>query len=329
MIQQAYFSNIRENIILMLEGACAKVQIAMAWFTSAELYHTLKNLLHRGIEVELVLLDNPINFMEYAPDFNDFIKAGGRLYLASSEIKFMHHKFCIIDNSIAITGSYNWTYYAETRNIENILVTDDKNIVNLYSKEFSRLIKVLFSSVCSVQRYTWEEIENMDEVDSTEINHEIKCISKIQKRPIRIITKTKTQIRVSKITQHPFAVYNFGVVAVDNPEDPNSRLIPMELIKNDTPLPFTSEKIIANFNYVNHSNLFCQFYYGVDASFAPLCEEDNTNLIDGVSTADNNCEIEYQMTLDIDGTLRIDMQCLQSAKRKTITTFNPKFVKYE
>ena len=52
----------------------------------------------------------------------------------------MHHKFCIVDNNITITGSYNWTYYAESRNIENVLITDDELIANQYEKEFVSII---------------------------------------------------------------------------------------------------------------------------------------------------------------------------------------------
>jgi phosphatidylserine/phosphatidylglycerophosphate/cardiolipin synthase-like enzyme len=42
--------------------------------------------------------------MYYAPDFNEFIKAGGKLRIANAENGFMHHKFCVIDNDLAITG---------------------------------------------------------------------------------------------------------------------------------------------------------------------------------------------------------------------------------
>lgn len=55
----------------------------------------------------------------------------------------MHHKFCVIDDKIAITGSYNWTYYAETRNVENIIISDNPEIVNGYASEFQRLKQAL------------------------------------------------------------------------------------------------------------------------------------------------------------------------------------------
>lgn len=51
----------------------------------------------------------------------------------------MHHKFCVIDNEVVITGSYNWTASADKRNNENLLVIHDAKIAQEYSAEFNRL----------------------------------------------------------------------------------------------------------------------------------------------------------------------------------------------
>ena len=121
-MEYAYFTGIRSQILPYLKKSVKEVKIAMAWFTSQELFDSLLDCLKRDINVELILLDHAINFMHYAPDFNRFVNAGGKLRIAGSNVGFMHHKFCIVDNKIAITGSYNWTYYAESRNVENIVI---------------------------------------------------------------------------------------------------------------------------------------------------------------------------------------------------------------
>lgn len=51
----------------------------------------------------------------------------------------VHHKFCIIDDKIVITGSYNWTYYAENRNWENIIVIENEASVKAYIQEFEKI----------------------------------------------------------------------------------------------------------------------------------------------------------------------------------------------
>lgn len=106
----------------------------MTWFTSHELFDALQNCLKRGVRVRLVLLDDAINYMKYAPDFNQFVKQGGELHIATVEQRFMHHKFCVIDGSLVITGSYNWTYYAESRNIENVVITDIPQLAAAYGR---------------------------------------------------------------------------------------------------------------------------------------------------------------------------------------------------
>lgn len=51
----------------------------------------------------------------------------------------MHNKFAIIDEAVIITGSFNWTLSASTKNQENILILENKQVVNSYLSEFNKL----------------------------------------------------------------------------------------------------------------------------------------------------------------------------------------------
>ncbi len=51
----------------------------------------------------------------------------------------MHHKVFIIDNETVVTGSFNPTLSADTKNDENLLVIHDKKIAELYLNEFDSL----------------------------------------------------------------------------------------------------------------------------------------------------------------------------------------------
>ncbi len=51
----------------------------------------------------------------------------------------MHHKFCVIDGTTLVTGSYNWTRSAAQDNEENMLVTDDVRLVRPFAAAFERL----------------------------------------------------------------------------------------------------------------------------------------------------------------------------------------------
>lgn len=53
----------------------------------------------------------------------------------------MHHKFMVVDEKIALTGSYNWTRSAAKFNHENLLLTRDQSVVKAFMKEFQDLWK--------------------------------------------------------------------------------------------------------------------------------------------------------------------------------------------
>jgi phosphatidylserine/phosphatidylglycerophosphate/cardiolipin synthase-like enzyme len=92
-MEQAYFTGIKNQIISLIDEATNNLKIAVAWFTNDDLFASLIRSLNRGLKVELILLDDSINFMDYAPDFNQFIEIGGILRIAKSDVGFMHHKF--------------------------------------------------------------------------------------------------------------------------------------------------------------------------------------------------------------------------------------------
>ncbi len=51
----------------------------------------------------------------------------------------MHNKYCIIDNRVLITGSYNWSAAAEYSNDENALFLEGAPIIQDYAADFERL----------------------------------------------------------------------------------------------------------------------------------------------------------------------------------------------
>ena len=56
----------------------------------------------------------------------------------------MHNKFCIIDYSTIITGSYNWSYKAEN-NFENVIINyDDTALAEQFISEFNQIRKQFY-----------------------------------------------------------------------------------------------------------------------------------------------------------------------------------------
>jgi len=51
----------------------------------------------------------------------------------------MHHKFALVDGRRLVTGSLNWTLTAVQNNKENIMVTEEPDLVMPFVQEFQRL----------------------------------------------------------------------------------------------------------------------------------------------------------------------------------------------
>ncbi len=113
-----HFSNIKNEIIGQLKKATREIKLAIAWLTDEDIIRTLTQRAESGLNVIVVMSESKENFRNI-PKWNEFLRHSGKLHIATP--KFLHHKFCIIDNTIILNGSYNWTYFAQ-RNEENIMV---------------------------------------------------------------------------------------------------------------------------------------------------------------------------------------------------------------
>lgn len=51
----------------------------------------------------------------------------------------MHHKFAVLDKSLVITGSFNWTSQAVKFNQENIIFYENKELAEKYSDAYDNL----------------------------------------------------------------------------------------------------------------------------------------------------------------------------------------------
>ncbi|XP_002732130.1 uncharacterized protein LOC100369067 [Saccoglossus kowalevskii] len=51
----------------------------------------------------------------------------------------MHHKYVIIDGEILINGSFNWTRSAVTGNHENVVITNNTELLKPFEEEFENL----------------------------------------------------------------------------------------------------------------------------------------------------------------------------------------------
>lgn len=140
---KAHFSNIHKVIINHLEQAQSEIVAAIAWFTDRDIFDVLCRKTRSGIKVSVALIGDEINQGPGGLNFQKLSNFGGKVIFlppGSRDEPTMHHKFCVIDSSTVITGSYNWSHKARS-NDENItVVTDSRDFAGKYLDTFESLL---------------------------------------------------------------------------------------------------------------------------------------------------------------------------------------------
>lgn len=132
----AHFTEIQNIILQELQNARVSIIVVMAWFTNDVLARKLIEKYNDGVDVKVAIYNDGVN-QRHGVDL-----AGIPLYkIKAQRGGIMHNKFCVIDNQVVITGSYNWSSNAEFKNDENISIIKDNNIASDYSVQFRRLLK--------------------------------------------------------------------------------------------------------------------------------------------------------------------------------------------
>lgn len=120
----AHFENIPQEIARRLNAATQEIVVAVAWFTDRDLFDVLCRQAGRGLRVRLAVLNDRINIGPGRLNFQRLQDCGGEVSLipaGDDRDPIMHHKFCVIDRTTVIIGSYNSTKRAQA-NDESITV---------------------------------------------------------------------------------------------------------------------------------------------------------------------------------------------------------------
>lgn len=141
---EAIFANIANRIISEIDTAEQSVYIAVAWFTNKLIFEKLVNKANNGCKIYIVISNDKINENSQI-DFEILEKLNGKVYkIGNGDTNLMHNKFCVIDHTTVITGSYNWSYKAET-NHENIVVNSNNSaLAQQFIKEFHCIVEKEF-----------------------------------------------------------------------------------------------------------------------------------------------------------------------------------------
>ena len=121
----------------MLRTCNRSLDIAIFSLSNNTLYEAVKEVWNAGCKVRVIADDECCN--NYGSDIYRLAALGIPVKTDNSEKFHMHHKMAIIDSSVVVTGSFNWTDQAVKHNQENILFIENKGLAKQYEDEYNHL----------------------------------------------------------------------------------------------------------------------------------------------------------------------------------------------
>lgn len=135
-----YFSpddNVQASFVDLVNNAQQSIYFMAFSFTADEIGDAVRNRARDGVVVAGVMETEQVN-SNIGTEF-DLFKQAALDVLRDGNDGQMHHKVMIIDESIVILGSYNFTNSAETKNDETLIVVYSKEIAAQFMAEFQRI----------------------------------------------------------------------------------------------------------------------------------------------------------------------------------------------
>jgi phospholipase D len=123
-----------DMVVYWIGRANQSVHVLMFILSLDSIADALISAHNRGVEVKVVL-DKSQSYSQFA-----VLKAAGIEVRNDTNWEgIMHDKVAIIDHSIVLTGSFNWTTTAENNNNENLIVIHSVDIALRYDSEFQKI----------------------------------------------------------------------------------------------------------------------------------------------------------------------------------------------
>jgi phosphatidylserine/phosphatidylglycerophosphate/cardiolipin synthase-like enzyme len=128
---------IARELVHLIDAAMEDIVVAMYLFSSKYIAKALARAAEESVCIR-VILDQTVAEKSYSLD-EWMLERGIDIRFIKVRGGIMHHKFCIFDRSMLVTGSYNLTYDAEYRNHEGVIFTPDQGIINPFYNRFDFL----------------------------------------------------------------------------------------------------------------------------------------------------------------------------------------------
>src|SRR4030095_2403533 len=121
------------GVIQEIQNSKHSIFVQAFSFTSSRLAKALIEAQERKVKVE-VIFDRENAEEQFTPA--DLFRKKGFAVWLDGEHQSAHNKVMILDEKTVVTGSFNFTKAAQEKNAENVLVLRDKQLADLYLKNW-------------------------------------------------------------------------------------------------------------------------------------------------------------------------------------------------
>ena len=125
------------KIVELIDGASKEIDAQIYSFTSKKIAYALKNAVRRGVKVKVIYDSSNFDVKDHHFSLAKYLTRHGALCRVDDSVRIAHNKVLIIDHQWLVTGSFNFTYAAEFKNAENVLMIKNRQLVDAYFKNFT------------------------------------------------------------------------------------------------------------------------------------------------------------------------------------------------
>ena len=163
---ECYFfpnQNNERKVVDMFRTCKKTLDLAIFTLTKDSISNAIEEAHKRGVKVRLIA-DDSCSLM-LGSDVRKLAAMGVPTKTDKAKY-YMHNKVAIIDKSVLVTGSYNWSRQATNYNQENILFFENKELCEKYTEEYDKL---------------WEQFESISQSDAQKWVDESESKTKAEK----------------------------------------------------------------------------------------------------------------------------------------------------
>lgn len=124
------------RICRLISSARKKLDICVFTITDDRITEAILDAHARQVQIRIIT-DNDKSF-DLGSDIERLERSGIPVRTDQTEYH-MHHKFALFDSEYVLTGSYNWTRSASLNNSENLVITNDPQLLDRFESEFEKL----------------------------------------------------------------------------------------------------------------------------------------------------------------------------------------------